>query len=130
MTWSRRDLRVSGTVITPSLISVAACPDGSFAALDAERHVWTSQDGLGGWTAQVLPTTENPMAITCDESGAYWVVGSFSTLWSSSDQGANWSEQSFDEDLIFTTVEFPSPGEGIITGEFGAFMVSHDGGKT
>ena len=112
VTWSRTDLRVSGTVITPSLISVSACPDGSFAALDAERHVWTSVDGLGGWTAQVLPTTENPMAITCDAAGAYWVVGSFTTLWSSSDQGASWHEQSFDEDLIFTTVQFPTPGEG------------------
>lgn len=128
--WSRQNLRVAETVITPSLISVTSCPDGSFAALDAERHIWVSKDGLGGWTSRILPTTENPMAITCDETGAYWVVGSFSTLWTSADQGASWREQSFNDDLIFTTIQFPAPGEGIITGEFGAFLVSHDGGKT
>ena len=128
--WSRDILRVAETVITPSLISITSCPDGSFAALDAERHIWVSKDGTGGWTPQVLETMENPMAITCDWTGNYWVVGSFSTLWTSADQGASWREQSFNDDLIFTTVQFPAPGEGIITGEFGAFLVSHDGGKT
>lgn len=128
--WRRQELRIKDAIITPTLIGVTACPDGRFVALDAGRRIRTSADAARTWTATALPTHENPMAITCDPLGRIWVVASFSTILQSANGGESWSQTSFDDDLIFTTIQFLDAKQGVITGEFGAVLTTLDGGAS
>jgi len=123
--WQRQQLPGA-----PSLISVVHCPDQTLAALDMRRNLWLSDDDGDSWEPRPIDTTETPLAMTCDHSNRLWVVGSFSTILSSADRGATWQMQTFDEDLMFTTVQFVEPGFAVITGEFGAVMTSVDEGAT
>lgn len=130
VSWTRRELRQPGTVVTPALIDVVACPDGRFVALDLRRRVWVSP-GIGeDWTAHDFDVREEPMAITCDPRGRIWVVGSYATILASSDGGESWSDYSLGDDLILTTVQFLDDANGVISGEFGTFVTTSDGGET
>ncbi len=60
-TWVRQEL--DGW---PSLIDLAACPDGRLAALAAEGQVLVSTDDGQTWAAHPIPTEESPQGITCD----------------------------------------------------------------
>jgi photosystem II stability/assembly factor-like uncharacterized protein len=114
----------------PSLIDVAACPDGRFAALAAESQVLVSGDGGESWTMRALDTEESPQGITCDASNRLWVVGSFSTILMSADGGESWQDRSIGEDTIFTTIQFIDASHAVVFGEFGANVRSLDGGET
>lgn len=114
----------------PSLIGLANCPDGSFVALDFYRKVWVGEAGARSWSPRELKTAANPLAITCDAKGRYWVVGSNSTILSSGDQGANWKETTLGQDAMLTTVQFFDGEYGVITGEFGMYLTTADGGAT
>lgn len=114
----------------PSLIDIDHCPDGSLAALAMEGQVWVSQDNGDSWEERDMGTREVPQALICDPSGRLWVVASFSTILSSSDLGISWEIQSFDEDMILSHIQFFSPSEGLLTGEFGTLALTRDGGKT
>lgn len=114
----------------PSLIDVTRCPDGSLVALAVEGQVWVSQDDGSSWVEHDMPTAEVPQALTCDPEGRLWVVGSFSTILNSPDLGLSWEAHSFDEDLIFTHVQFFSPSDGLLTGEYGTLMLTRDGGQS
>ena len=114
---------------TSSLIGLAACPDGSFVALDFYRKVWVSDATGAKWAAKELTTKANPLAITCDAKGQYWVVGSRTTLLSSADRGASWKSQDFGKDAILMSIQFLDADNAVITGEFGMFLTTADGGK-
>jgi len=113
-----------------SLIDVAACPDGSWIALDFYRKVWVADAAGSKWDARELATRANPLAIACDAKGQYWVVGSRTTLLSSADKGANWKSQDFGEDAILMSIQFLDADNAIITGEFGILLTSRDGGNS
>ncbi len=115
---------------TSSLIGLTTCPDGSFVALDFYRKVWLSDGTASKWQAKELATKANPLAITCDAKGQYWVVGSRTTLLSSSDKGASWKSQDFGKDAILMSIQFVDADNAIITGEFGMLLTSNDGGKS
>ncbi len=123
--WARQELPG-----WPSLIDVAACPDGRFAALAAESQVVVSTDAGQTWAAHELQTEESPQGITCDPANRLWVVGSFSTIMVSTDGGANWEDRSIGEDTIFTTIQFIDADNAVIFGEFGTNVRSSDGGTT
>lgn len=123
--WQRQKLEPQ-----PSLIDVTHCPDGSLIALAMEGQVWVSQDNGSSWAEHDMATVEVPQALTCDPTGRLWVVASYSTILSSPDLGANWEMQSFDEDLILTHIQFFSPTDGLLTGEFGSLALTRDGGQT
>ena len=74
-TWSRQELPG-----WPSLIDIAACPNGQFAALATEGQVLVSADDGQTWTANQIQTEESPQGITCDPQNRLWVVGSFTTI--------------------------------------------------
>lgn len=115
----------------PALIDVAACPDGSFAALAYDRKIFVSTDGGATWDGRSLnDTSETPQSITCAPDGRLWVVGSFTFIWSSADAGETWTETSRDEDAILTNVQFFDGDRGIVTGEFGIVLATDDGGET
>lgn len=124
-TWQRHE--VEGW---PSLIDLAACPDGRLAALAAESQVLVSGDDGQSWTAHPIPTEESPQGITCDPSNRLWVVGSFSTIIVSADGGENWDDKSIGEDTIFTTIQFIDAQNAVVLGEFGSNVRSSDGGQT
>ena len=113
-----------------SLIGLAACPDGSWVALDFYRKVWVADAAANKWEARDLSTKANPLAITCDAGGRYWVVGSRTTVLSSADKGANWKSQDFGEDAILMSIQFIDAENAIITGEFGILLTSADGGNS
>ena len=115
---------------TPALIDVASCSDGSFVALDFYRKVWTTDSNAVKWSSHVISGDWRPLAITCDLKNRIWVVGSFSTIASSADQGANWKVVDFKEDAMFNTIQFVDDAHGFITGEFGAVYHTNDGGAT
>ena len=123
-TWQRTQLPTKS-----SLISVASCEDGSFAAIDTVRKVWLSDDRGSDWQAVQLETMESPMAISCDPRGRLWVAASFSTLIHSDEHRANWRELSQQEDMQFTSIQWLDGDNGVVTGEFGSLYFTHDGGE-
>ena len=120
--WSRQMLAAPS-----SLIAVAACPDGSFAALDFYRKLWTGAGG-GDWSAKEIKSKINPLALACDSENKIWVVGSRSTILVSADKGANWTAKDMGLDAMFVTVQFVDSRHGFITGEFGSVFSTDDGG--
>lgn len=113
-----------------SLIDLAVCPDGGFVALDFGRRVWVADAAAGGWAGREIGSDLTPLAVTCDAKGQFWVVGSESTILMSPDRGVTWNEISRGEDLMFTTIQFIDGEHGVITGEFGSFLTTRDGGAS
>jgi photosystem II stability/assembly factor-like uncharacterized protein len=122
---SRRTLE--GTV---ALIDVAACPDGSFVALDFYRKVWRADPMATEWQARPLAGNARPLGLTCDRANRYWVVGSNSSVASSADQGRSWQQQGGAEDAMLNTIQFVDDKAGFITGEFGTVLATVDGGAS
>ncbi len=113
----------------PFLVDVAACPDGSFHAIDKTDGIWSIQpDGI--WARQALPEMTEPQAMTCDSSNVIWVIGGFSTILHSADAGASWETWSLDEDIYLTTIQFVDQQHGVATGEFGTVLLTADSGVT
>ena len=115
---------------SPALIDVTSCADGSFVALDFYRKVWIADSNAANWKPQNITGDWRPLALTCDSQNRIWVVGSFSTIASSADDGASWQTTDFKEDVMFNTVQFVDDSNGFITGEFGAVYRTTDGGAT
>jgi len=113
-----------------SLIGVAVCPDGGFVALDFSRRVWIGDATANSWTARPITSEATPLAVACDPNGQVWVVGSESAILSSADRGATWRDASLGEDRMLATVQFVDAQHGIITGEFGSFLTTQDGGAS
>lgn len=127
--WQRHDLTDRTGGLRPSLLDVAACPDGGFAALDGRGHVFASGDQGESWTMHALESPEPPQAITCDAAGRLWVVGGFSTILVSDDGGQSWQDRSIGEDLILTSIQFADADRGYALGEFGSVYATVDGGQ-
>lgn len=115
---------------TLALIDVVSCADGSFVALDFYRKVWVADSGAKIWKPQPIEGNWRPLALTCDPQNRIWVVGSGTTIASSSDKGASWRQRDFKQDAMFNTVQFVDANNGFITGEFGAVYRTGDGGTT
>lgn len=113
----------------PYLVDVAACPDGRFFAVDKSDAIWSAQPD-GSWLRQALPEATEPQALTCDPANRLWVIGGFSTILNSADDGVNWDYFSLDEDLYLTTIQFVDQLHGVVTGEFGTVMLTEDGGAS
>jgi photosystem II stability/assembly factor-like uncharacterized protein len=126
-TWQRINLDASPV---PSLVDVSACGDGHFVALAMDRKVWVADAEAQQWQAVEIPTMEEVLAIECREDNSYWVTGSFTTVLSSTDGGANWQENSLGEDAQLTTIQFINNEIGYAGGEFGIFIKTLDGGAT
>jgi len=124
--WQRQQLEAPA-----SIIDMASCPDQQLVALDFYGRVWLSDDAAAAkWSSHALPEDLQPMAVSCDPSGRLWVVGSFTTIASSTDGGQNWTTTDFGEDAFFNTVQFTDAMHGFITGEFGTVMATADAGET
>lgn len=124
-TWNRQELPG-----WPSLIDIAACPNGQFAALATEGEVLVSADGGQTWRSNPIQTEESPQGITCDPQNRLWVVGSFTTIIVSEDGGQNWVDHSIGDDTILTTIQFIDAQHAMIFGEYGFSVHSADGGET
>ncbi|MDD3519487.1 MAG: YCF48-related protein, partial [Chromatiales bacterium] len=112
-----------------SLLDVTVCPDGRFAAIDARRNAWVSEDGGENWQERPTGTEESPMAIACDPQGRLWVTASYSTLLLSEDLGASWDEISQDEDMQLSAIQFLDASTAFVVGEFGTLLASRDAGE-
>lgn len=123
-TWVRQTLPRSA-----SIVAMAACPDGTFVALDFRRQVWVLAPGEAQWQPRALNGKFNPMDVACDAANRFWVVGGFSTIETSSDKGETWARTK-GEDRILRNVQFVDAQHGYISGEFGSLLVTADGGKT
>lgn len=121
-TWNRQMLAGPS-----ALIDVSACPDGSFVALDFYRKIWVGSAG-GEWVGKEIKSKVNPLALACDSENGIWVVGSRSTILSSTDKGASWVEKSMGFDAMFVSVQFVDAKHGFITSEFGSVYSTADGG--
>lgn len=124
-TWVRAQLPSPSSVV-----AMAACPDGGFAALDFYRKVWIGdQNGLH-WQPLAIDGDFNPIDIACDPNNRLWVVGSYSTVLVSEDRGKTWAAQPPGEDAILTAVQFVDADHGYIAGEFGTLLVTADAGAS
>lgn len=121
--WTRQELAGA-----PGMIKVAACGDGSFAALDPDGVVWRAGSDAVQWTANKVPVTDTVLDMTCTSDNHLWVVGTRGAIFSSVDGGKSWKDQSLSEDIQLLNVQFPSPETGVIAGEFGRVLLSPDGG--
>lgn len=111
-----------------SVVAMAACPDGGFAALDFYRKVWIGDQDGRNWQPQAIDGDFNPIDLACDARNRLWVVGSYSTVLVSEDRGKSWTAQPPGEDAILTAVQFVDAEHGYIAGEFGTLLVTRDGG--
>lgn len=123
--WARQE--IGGDA---ALVGIAACPDGSFAALDFFHRLWLADASAGGWQARELKDPINPLAIACDSANRLWVAGSGATIAMSADRGATWKPTVLGDDLLLTSIQFVDGQHAYITGEFGAVFRSTDGGAT
>lgn len=129
--FTRTELDTPKDELPPSLIDIAACPDGALVALDVARRIWRRDVGeTDSWTARPLPTEEDVLALACDPAGRLWVVGSFALILTSADGGASWNDLSLGEDVMLSTVMFVDGTHGFIAGEFGTVLRTDDGGAT
>ena len=124
-TWAREILPSPSSVV-----AMSACPDGTFAALDFYSKVWIGDTQGRNWRPRRIETNFNPLAITCDAHSRLWVIGSFSTILSSTDQGKSWNAPPPGQDAILTAMQWVDAAHGFIAGEFGTLLVTHDGGAT
>lgn len=124
-TWVRHTLAQPSSVV-----AMTHCPDGSFAALDFYKKVWTAGADAATWTAQPIPTRSDLLSITCDPANRLWVVGAQTSILSSADKGASWKTQDLGEDAILTTAQFTDANHAVITGEFGTVLTSADAGAS
>lgn len=123
VTWRRQVLEGK-----PFLLAATTCPDGSFVLLDSDRKLWFSDAAAIEWHSRPINTYETVQALSCDPGGNLWVTGSFSTVLKSTDNGETWTENSLDEDLHFTSIQFVDADTAIMTGEFGVVVRSTDSG--
>lgn len=130
LTWQRRDVAKDAGERMPSFIGGTRCPDGGHILLDYARRLWMLDDIDGVWQIAAIPTTEETIAVECDPAGRLWVVGSFSLILKSADNGLTWEDMSTGEDAYLTTVQFVDADTGFITGEFGTVLKTTDGGAT
>ncbi len=124
-TWTREILPSSSSVV-----AMSACPNGTFAALDFYRKVWIRDAQAHNWQPRRIEGNFNPLAVTCDARNLLWVVGSFSTIVSSSDQGNSWNARPPGLDAILTSMQWVDADHGYIAGEFGTLLATDDGGAT
>lgn len=123
--WKRNDLAQGG-----ALIKVAACGDGSFAALDFGGRLWLGSPDAASWSARDLPPSDAHLDVACTSDDRLWVTGARGLLATSRDGGKSWENKSLDEDIQLLNVQFPTSSFGVVTGEFGRVLVSRDGGAT
>lgn len=121
--WTRNDLPGA-----PGLIRAAACGNGTFLSLDFGGQLWRGGKDGKGWDAVKVPATDVVLDMTCTGDNQVWVVGARGAIFSSADMGQTWADKSLPEDIQLLNVQFPTASTGIITGEFGRVLVSHDGG--
>ncbi len=124
-TWTRANLASPSAVV-----GMAICPDRSMVALDFYHKVWVRDASGPGWQARKAEGNFNPLAITCDPRNRLWVVGSFSTILTSSDLGKSWQAQPPGQDAILTAMQWLDADHGFIAGEFGTLLVTSDAGAT
>jgi len=123
--WSRTELQGA-----PTLIDIAACPDGDFFTVAYESELWHSTDGGLSWKTVQLGTREIPQALTCDVLNRLWLIGGFATIQSSTNKGNSWNDQSLNDDLFLTNIQFVNGETGYISGEFGTVLKTEDAGKS
>ncbi|PPI83715.1 glycosyl hydrolase [Marinobacter maroccanus] len=113
-----------------SFLSLDACPDGSFIALTFDNQFWHGNSAGTQWTAHELPSQEQMMTAACSPDGSWWAGGSFTTIQSSTDQGASWQETTLNEDAILTNLQFLDSETAMATGEYGLLLKTLDGGQS
>lgn len=113
-----------------SVIDMAACPDGSFLALDFYGRVWASDTVGQKWTAHKLKKPQTGLTISCDKAGAWWVAGTYATIAKSADQGKTWQVTDMQQDAQITALRWINEKRGIAVGEFGLVLRTDDGGAT
>lgn len=123
--WKRLDL--PGAL---DLIDIVACDDGSFAALDATRKIWISDDNGNSWDSKNIDTEDSVTTLTCGPDNKLWVGGSYTSIYSTEDRGGTWQTSTLGEDAMFTSIQFLDENYGVASGEFGKVVVSRDGGET
>lgn len=124
-TWIRNELPQPS-----SIIDMTACPDGELVALDFYRKVWIGDATGKQWAPRPIASPMTPLAITCDQRGQLWAVGSNTTILSSADRGGTWKSFTLGEDAILRTVQFVDDQHGVISGEFGTVLTTQDGGAS
>jgi len=128
--WQRLQLPGSSPVSRPTLVDADVCPDNHFVVLDTERRLWISDASGTNWSSKPIPTEEEVLDLTCDPAGRLWVVGSFTLILESTDDGDSWTDKSIAEDAMFSRVQFLDRDHGIIAGEFGSVYSTSDGGDS
>lgn len=123
-TWQRQKLAQT------SLVDIAVCPDQGFLAIDHYHKVWTADASGSNWQAIKIEQPRTPLAVTCAPDGAWWVVGTNSTLAGSGDQGKSWKVSELGEDTQITTIQALDKNHLVALGEFGLQVRSEDGGQT
>lgn len=119
------------TVLGPvSIIGMATCADGTFIGIDFNHKVWQADKRGGEWKGSLLEKPRNPLAVTCDGRGRWWVTGSGAKIAVSEDKGGSWTVTDLEEDTQLTTIQFIDDMFGIVMGEFGFVVTTEDGGKT
>lgn len=124
-TWKRTELADGA-----ALVRVARCGDAGLVALDFTGKVWRAPADASAWTASPLPPTDAVLDATCTADNRIWVTGARGLLLVSDDNGKSWASKSLDEDIQLLNIQFPTASFGVVAGEFGRVLTTHDGGAS
>jgi photosystem II stability/assembly factor-like uncharacterized protein len=137
--WQRRP---SGTAKALSAVSFADEAHGF--AVGSGGVLLASDDGGVSWRPQNSGTKDQLLGVHASSPAQIFAVGAFGTLLSTSDGGRSWSRHQLKWDSLIeriikeggflepnlNAIDFSSPENGWIVGEFGLVLHSKDGGES
>jgi photosystem II stability/assembly factor-like uncharacterized protein len=128
VTWNRIQLTKDSKYY--DLYSVAFTADGSRGWLVGDGgSIFRSDDRGASWTLQSSGQTAALLKVAVIDPQNACAVGEHGLVLCTSDAGAHWNTQKF-EDLVFFDVVFTDANHGWAVGEFSTTIRTVDGGKT
>ncbi len=128
-----------------AFLAIACAPDGALMVTGQHGLVLRSRDAGKTWQKVDTGTDRTLLAIAYADANTAIAVGDFGTIVRTTDGGNTWAKVAFPTevdlpydiamiiepgDVLLYGIDFVSPTQGWIVGEFGVIITTQDGGQT
>lgn len=128
-----------------AFLSIACSADGSLLVTGQDGLAMRSRDNGATWQELETGTDRTLLSVTYADANVALAVGDFGTIVRTTDGGDTWSKVSLPTemflpediaeiiepgDILLYGIDFASPSQGWIAGEFGSIFATTDGGVT
>ncbi len=128
-----------------AFLAIACSPDGALLITGQHGLVLRSRDNGASFQKLDVGTDRTLLAVVYADANVAIAVGDFGTIVRTTDGGDTWSKPSLPTevdlpediaeiiapgDVLLYGIEFPTPTQGWIVGEFGVIVMTQDGGET